>query len=66
MSDRNESAPRADDSTRTNTAPSSSETAEPSAGASARAQENPQDETDSAQSSETRPRGKTEDPDRTL
>ena len=64
MSDRNESAPRGDDSTRTNTAPSSSETAEPSA--PARAQENPQDENDSSQSSESRPRGKTEEPDRTL
>jgi hypothetical protein len=64
MSDRNESTPRTDDSTRTNTAPSSKETAEPSA--AARAQESPQDDEDSAQTSESRPRGTTEDPDRTL
>jgi hypothetical protein len=64
MSDRTESAPRGDDSTRTNTAPNRGETAEPSA--AARAQENPQDDADTAQTSEARPRGKTEDPDRTL
>jgi hypothetical protein len=64
MSDRDQDPSRTESPEHNPPNSSRREGAKPSSGA--RASGNPQDDEDSEQSSASRPRGKTEDPDRTL